>query len=354
MSGILCVLIFYIFKMSACICSLFRSVSCTSTTTAFFARRTFASTTRLRNTLAILEHKDGELIPRSLNVITAASSFGKPITAFLAGSGSTDVASKAARLDGVSRVLVAANSAYDRSLPENYTRLLQENVKKEGFTHVVTSHSAFGKNMIPRLAALLDVQPISDVTCIEGEDTFVRPIYAGNIIATVKSSDPIKLVTIRGAAFPPAATGSSSAPISDAIDPNAPCTTEWVSENLAVSERPDLSSADRVVSGGRALKDQETFDKIMMPLADALGAAIGASRAAVDSGFADNSLQVGQTGKVVAPQLYLAVGISGAIQHLAGMKDSKVIAAINKGEYFMPRGVDEDGYGGTAIWVWTN
>ena len=220
-----------------------------------------------------------------------------------------------------------------QTLPENYTPLVIENIKKEGVTHVVTSHSAFGKNIAPRVAALLDVQPLSDVTVIQSEDTFVRPIYAGNIIATVKSTDPIKILTIRGTSFPPAVKSSSSnASIEDAADPNAPCSTEWVSEDLAVSERPDLSSATRVVSGGRGLKDADNFGKIMTPLADVLGAAIGASRAAVDAGYVDNSLQVGQTGKVVAPQFYLAVGISGAIQHLAGMKDSKVIAAINKGK----------------------
>lgn len=175
------------------------------------------------------------------------------------------------------------------------------------------------------------MQPLSDVTSIESADTFVRPIYAGNAIATVKSTDPIKILTIRGTAFPPATEGSNTAPIEEGTDTNVAASAEWVSENLSQSERPDLSSAEKVVSGGRGLKDKETFDKVMTPLADALGAAIGASRAAVDAGYADNSLQVGQTGKVVAPQLYLAVGISGAIQHLAGMKDSKVIAAINKG-----------------------
>jgi len=316
----------------ACVCTLSRA-TIRGSPSLRAGRRAFASTSRLRNTLAILEHKDGELISRSLNVLTAASKLNKPVTAFLAGSAPKDVASKVASLSGVSKVLVATNAAYDKNLPENYALLLQENIKKEGITHVVTSHSAFGKNMVPRLAALLDVQPMSDVMGIEGEDVFVRPIYAGNIIATVKSTDPIKILTIRGTAFAPAASGSSTAPIEEAVDPSAEASAEWVAENLAISERPDLSSAERVVSGGRGLKDQARFDRIMTPLADALGAAIGASRAAVDSGYADNSLQVGQTGKVVAPQLYLAVGISGAIQHLAGMKDSKVIAAINKGKW---------------------
>lgn len=217
-------------------------------------------------------------------------------------------------------------------MPENFAPLLVENIKKGNFTHVVGAHSAFGKNILPRASALLDVQQISDCIEIKDENTFVRPIYAGNAIATVRSIDTIKIVTIRGTAFPPAEETSNTAAIEEApVDPNAECTTVWISENLTRSERPDLGTAPKVVSGGRGLKDKENFNKLMPPLADALGAAIGASRAAVDAGFADNSLQVGQTGKVVAPQLYLAAGISGAIQHLAGMKDSKVIAAINKG-----------------------
>ena len=183
---------------------------------------------------------------------------------------------------------------------------------------------------MPRVAALLDVQQISDVTAIETEDTFVRPIYAGNAILTVQSSDNIKLVTIRGTAFAAAVAEGGAAEISEGIDPKMEIQTEWISEDLAKSDRPDLATAGKVVSGGRGLKSKEQFDSVIPPLADALGAAIGASRAAVDSGFADNSLQVGQTGKNVAPQLYLCAGISGAIQHLAGMKDSKVIAAINK------------------------
>jgi electron transfer flavoprotein alpha subunit len=184
--------------------------------------------------------------------------------------------------------------------------------------------------VLPRVAALLDTQQISDITAIENENTFVRPIYAGNAIATVESSEPIKIVTVRGTSFGAAVPESGSAAIEAGVDPKPEAITEWISEELSKSDRPDLATAGKVVSGGRGLKSKEEFDKVMLPLADALGAAVGASRAAVDSGYADNSLQVGQTGKVVAPQLYLAVGISGAIQHLAGMKDSKVIAAINK------------------------
>lgn len=219
-----------------------------------------------------------------------------------------------------------------QGMPENFAPLLVANVKAGGFTHVVGAHSAFGKNILPRVAALLDVQAVSDITGIVDANTFVRPIYAGNAIATVKSAQAVNVITVRGTAFPAATEeGASAAEVAKAPeDPDTEMLTEWVGENLATSERPDLSTATKVVSGGRGLKDRENFEKYMQPLADALGAAIGASRAAVDAGFADNSLQVGQTGKVVAPQLYMAVGISGAIQHLAGMKDSKVIAAINK------------------------
>lgn len=217
-----------------------------------------------------------------------------------------------------------------QGLAENFAPLLVENIKKGGYTHIIAGHTAFGKNLMPRVAALLDSQQISDITGVESETTFVRPIYAGNAIATVESSDAVKIITIRGTAFAPAELGKGSASVEDGVDPKVESQTEWVSEDLAKSDRPDLATAGKVVSGGRGLKSKEEFDKIMEPLADTLGAAIGASRAAVDSGYADNSLQVGQTGKVVAPQLYMAVGISGAIQHLAGMKDSKVIAAINK------------------------
>jgi electron transfer flavoprotein alpha subunit len=228
----------------------------------------------------------------------------------------------------VDRTNVASFNA--QGLPENFAPLLVENIKKGGYSHVMAGHTAFGKNLMPRVAALLDSQQVSDITSIENESTFVRPIYAGNALVTVESSDPIKIITIRGTSFASDVPASGTATIEDGVDPNAESTTEWVSEDLTKSDRPDLATASKVVSGGRGLKSKDEFEKIMVPLADSLGAAIGASRAAVDSGYADNSLQVGQTGKVVAPQLYLAIGISGAIQHLAGMKDSKVIAAVNK------------------------
>ncbi|PMD50569.1 electron transfer flavo protein, alpha subunit [Hyaloscypha bicolor E] len=285
---------------------------------------------RLLSSLAVLEQRDGKLNHGSLGAVTAAKELGGSITGFVAGGNVKAVAEEAAKVNGIEKVIAVNNAAYDKGLPENFAPLLVENIKKGGYTHIIAGHTAFGKSLMPRVAALLDVQQISDITAIKDEKTFVRPIYAGNAIATVESSDNIKIITIRGTAFAPAEAEGGSASIEDGLDPKAECNTEWVSENLAKSDRPDLATAGKVVSGGRGLKSKEEFDRIMLPLADALGAAVGASRAAVDSGYADNSLQVGQTGKVVAPQLYLCAGISGAIQHLAGMKDSKVIAAINK------------------------
>ncbi|MCJ1309289.1 Electron transfer flavoprotein alpha-subunit [Agyrium rufum] len=307
----------------------FRSSSrLSSFTSPTFAQQSLLE--RLLSTLAILEQREGKLNHASLSAVTAAQKLGGSIVGIVAGSNIKSIAEEAAKVDGVEKILMAENGDYDKGLPENYAPLIVENIKKGGFTHVFAGHSAFGKNLMPRIAALLDVQQISDITSIESEDTFVRPIYAGNAILTVQSTDSIKLITVRATAFPHAEIGSNSAPCEEAVDPKAPCPTTWVSEDLAKSDRPELGAATRVVSGGRGLKSKVQFDKLMPPLADALGAAIGASRAAVDSGFADNSLQVGQTGKNVAPQLYLCAGISGAIQHLAGMKDSKVIAAINK------------------------
>ncbi|KAK5700532.1 Electron transfer flavoprotein alpha-subunit [Elasticomyces elasticus] len=289
-----------------------------------------ATIQRLLSTLAVLEQREGKLNHSSLASVTAAQRMGGSVHGILAGSNVKGVADEAAKVDGLEKIIYIENGDYDKGLPENWAPMLVENVKKGGYTHVFAGHSAFGKNLMPRVAALMDVQQISDITQIVSEDTFVRPIYAGNAVLTVQSSDSPKLVTIRGTAFPSGAAEGGSASVEEGVDPKAPCPTEWVSENLAKSDRPELGTAARVVSGGRGLKSKEEFDRLIPPLADALGAAVGASRAAVDSGFADNSLQVGQTGKNVAPQLYLCAGISGAIQHLAGMKDSKVIACINK------------------------
>ncbi|RAL12811.1 uncharacterized protein BO97DRAFT_434342 [Aspergillus homomorphus CBS 101889] len=292
---------------------------------------TTSALARLLSTLAVLEQRDGKLQASSLSAIAAAQKLGGPITAFVAGANvKATSAAEAAQIKGLDKVVAVDNEAYEKGLPENYAPLLVENIQKGEYTHVVAGHSAFGKSLLPRVAALLDVQQVSDITGIESEDTFIRPIYAGNAILTVQSTDPIKILTVRGTSFQGVETTGGSASVTEGSDPKTPAQTEWVSEELAKSERPDLATATRVVSGGRGLKSKEEFDRVIVPLADTLGAAIGASRAAVDSGFADNSLQVGQTGKNVAPQLYLCAGISGAIQHLAGMKDSKVIAAINK------------------------
>ncbi|KAK3671574.1 Electron transfer flavoprotein alpha-subunit [Recurvomyces mirabilis] len=285
---------------------------------------------RLASTLAILEQREGKLNMSSLASVSAGQKIGGPVHGILAGSNIKTVADEAAKVEGLEKIIFVENGDYDKGLPENWAPMLIENIKKGGYTHVLAGHSAFGKNLMPRVAALMDVQQVSDITDIQSEDTFVRPIYAGNAILTVQSEDSPKIVTVRGTAFPSGAAEGGSASVEEGVDPKAPCPTTWVSEDLAKSDRPELASAERVVSGGRGLKSKEEFERLIPPLADALGAAIGASRAAVDSGFADNSLQVGQTGKNVAPQLYLCAGISGAIQHLAGMKDSKVIAAINK------------------------
>jgi electron transfer flavoprotein alpha subunit len=285
---------------------------------------------RLASTLAVLEQRDGKLNPSSLASISAAQKLGGSIHGFVAGANAKNSAEEAAKVPGLEKVIYVDNAAYDKGLPDNYAPLLVENVKKGGYTHVIGGHSAFGKNLLPRVSALLDVQQISDITSVESEDTFIRPIYAGNAILTVQSTDAIKVITVRATAFANTTNEGGSAAVEEGVDPKIESQVTWVSEDLAKSDRPELATAERVVSGGRGLKSKEEFDRIIPPLADALGAAIGASRAAVDSGFADNSLQVGQTGKNVAPQLYLCAGISGAIQHLAGMKDSKVIAAINK------------------------
>ncbi|KAG1145339.1 hypothetical protein G6F37_011118 [Rhizopus arrhizus] len=282
------------------------------------------------SSLLYVEHKDGAISGATLNALTAAKKLGGSITALVAGDAPEGVAEQVAKLEGVSKVLTAKESAYANALPEDMAPLLVETQSKFGFTHLFTGHTATGKNIFPRAAALMDVAAISDITGIEAEDTFVRPIYAGNAIATVKTSDKVKVITVRGTAFE-AASAKEDHSASQEAAPSAEKLglTQWIGEEIQKSDRPDLGSAKRVISGGRGMKNGENF-KLLYDLADKLGAAVGASRAAVDAGFVDNSLQVGQTGKIVAPELYIAVGISGAIQHLAGMKDSKTIVAINK------------------------
>ncbi|KAJ3008155.1 hypothetical protein HKX48_008754 [Thoreauomyces humboldtii] len=289
-----------------------------------------ASYARNASTLVLVEHKNDAILLVTLNAITAANKVGGPVTALVAGDKPEAVGKLAAALKGVGKVLVAKNDAYKHALPETLAPLLVASVKAGGFTHVLAAHSAFGKNVMPRAAALLDVNQVSDVMHIESEDTFVRPIYAGNALATVKSKDAIKFLTIRTSAFPAAESTGGTATVEDAAKTEAiTSVTEWLKEDIVKNDRPDLNSAKIVIGGGRGMKSGENF-KLLYTLGDKLGAAVGASRAAVDAGFVSNDLQIGQTGKIIAPELYIAVGISGAIQHLAGMKDSKCIVAINK------------------------
>ena len=279
--------------------------------------------------LVIAEHNNESLNAATLNVITAAQAIGGDIDVLVAGSNCGGAASEAAQVSGVSKVLSADNAAYDHMLAENTAPLIAE--VAAGYSHVLFPATTNGKNVAPRAAALLDSQAISDIISVESTDTFKRPIYAGNIIATVQSSCPIKVITVRGTAFDAAAATGGSATVEAVGSVHDAGVSTFVGEELAQSDRPDLAGADIVVSGGRGMGSGENF-AILEALADKLGAAVGASRAAVDAGFVPNDLQVGQTGKIVAPNLYIAVGISGAIQHLAGMKDSKVIVAINKDE----------------------
>jgi electron transfer flavoprotein alpha subunit len=277
--------------------------------------------------LVIAEHDNHAVKGGTLNAVTAAARCGGDVAVLIAGSGCGDAARAAAAIAGVSRVLVADAPHLAEQLAEGVAA--QVVAVAAGFTHILAPATAFGKNVTPRVAALLDVAQISDITSVESPDTFQRPIYAGNAIATVQSSDAVKVMTVRTTAFEPAAATGGSASVEAVAAAADPGSSRFVSREVAKSERPELAGAKIVVSGGRGMGSQENF-KLLEPLADKLGAAMGASRAAVDAGYAPNDWQVGQTGKIVAPQLYVAVGISGAIQHLAGMKDSKVIVAINK------------------------
>ncbi len=278
--------------------------------------------------LVIAEHDNAALKPATLSAVTAAQAIGQTVVVLVAGAGCAAVATAAAGVAGVSKVLVADNSAYEHQLPESVALLVAEVGKS--YTHILATATTSGKNLLPRVAALLDVAQISEIVAVKSADTFVRPIYAGNALATVQSSDSIKVITVRGTAFAEAVTGGT-API-EALDiVKSQSLSAFVGQQLSVSERPELTAASIVISGGRGMQSGENF-VLIERVADKLGAAIGASRAAVDAGFVPNDMQVGQTGKIVAPDLYIAVGISGAIQHLAGMKDSKVIVAINKDE----------------------
>jgi len=279
--------------------------------------------------LVFAEHDNASLKPATLNAVTAAAQLGGDIHLLVAGHGCAAVAAAAARVAGVGKVLVADAPELAHPLAEALAPLLA--TLAPGYSHVLAPATTTGKNVLPRLAALLDVAPLSEITAVVSADTFERPIYAGNAIATVRSADAIKVITVRGTAFPPAAAGGGAAAVEAVASPGAAAGSRFVGQELSRSERPELTSARIVVSGGRGMQSGENFP-LLYALADKLGAAVGASRAAVDAGFVPNDYQVGQTGKIVAPELYIAVGISGAIQHLAGMKDSKVIVAINKDE----------------------
>lgn len=280
-------------------------------------------------TLVWAEHDNKSIKDATFPAVTAATSLGE-VTLLIAGSDCDAVAQSAAQIEGVAKVLKADNAAYEHALPENVAPLIVQLM--EGFDAFVAPATTTGKNIAPRIAALLDVMQISDILSIEGPRSFTRPIYAGNAIATVESSDAKLVITVRGTAFERAPASGGSAQIESVDGPGDAGLSSFVGSETADSGRPELTSAKVIISGGRALKDGETFEKLITPLADKLGAAIGASRAAVDAGYVPNDYQVGQTGKIVAPELYIAIGISGAIQHLAGMKDSKVIVAINKDE----------------------
>ena len=279
--------------------------------------------------LVIADHDNEHIGSSTLVTVAAALAIGGDVTVLVAGSGCAKASEAASTIAGVNKVLVADNESYEHSLAENLAALVAE--LGPAYTHVMTSTTTTGKNFMPRVAALLDVAQISDISGVVSEDTFERPIYAGNAIATVQSSDAIKVITVRGTAFDAVDASAGSAVVESVNAVHDAGLSVWEGEEIAKLERPELTAASIIISGGRGMQNGENF-KLLEGIADKLGAAMGASRAAVDAGFVPNDMQVGQTGKIVAPELYIAVGISGAIQHLAGMKDSKVIVAINKDE----------------------
>ena len=285
--------------------------------------------------LVVAEHDNAALKPATLPAVAAAVEIaalaGSEVHILIAGKDCRAIAEAAAQIAGVAKILLADDAALDHGLAENWAPLLVALVDSSsgGYSHVLAPATTSGKNLMPRVAALLDVMQISDISAVVSPDTFVRPIYAGNALATVQSKDAIKIITVRGTAFAPAAAGGGSALIETVAAAGSAGLSEFVRAELSKSERPELTSARVIISGGRGMQSGDNFH-LLEKVADKLGAAVGASRAAVDAGFVPNDYQVGQTGKIVAPELYVAVGISGAIQHLAGMKDSKVIVAINK------------------------
>ncbi len=279
--------------------------------------------------LVVAEHDNAELNAATRVAVAAADAIGGDVDILVAGESCGSVGEAASKVPGIRKVLVADNAAYGHALPENLALLVIE--LAGDYSHVLTPHTAIGKNFLPRVAAAMDVAQISDIMEVVSEDTFKRPIYAGNAIATVRSGDSKKIISVRGTAYDPVPAEGGSASVEAVSSVHDAGLSSFVKEEIAASERPDLTAASVIISGGRGMQNGENF-KLLEGIADKLGAAIGASRAAVDAGFVPNDMQVGQTGKIVAPDLYIAVGISGAIQHLAGMKDSKVIVAINKDE----------------------
>uniref|UniRef100_A0A3Q3FWZ0 Electron transfer flavoprotein subunit alpha n=1 Tax=Labrus bergylta TaxID=56723 RepID=A0A3Q3FWZ0_9LABR len=284
---------------------------------------------RFQSTLVVAEHNNGKLTPITLNAITAANKLGGEVTCLVAGTDCAKVVEQISKVHGVKKVLVAQHDSYKGYLPEELTPLILATQKQFNYTHICAGASAFGKNLLPRVAAKLDVAPVSDIIEIKSPDTFVRTIYAGNALSTVKCNEPIKVFTVRGTSFEAASTEGGDASSEEVAASAATGLSEWLGQSLTKSDRPELTGAKVVVSGGRGLKSGDNF-KLLYDLADKMNAAVGASRAAVDAGYVPNDMQVGQTGKIVAPELYIAVGISGAIQHLAGMKDSKAVPEMTE------------------------
>ncbi|XP_071545682.1 electron transfer flavoprotein subunit alpha, mitochondrial [Panulirus ornatus] len=285
---------------------------------------------RLQSTLVIAEHDNNVIAPITLNAISAAKKLGGDVSCLVAGNNCVNVVGELSKAAGVNRILVADSEALAGFLPERLTPLVLATHNQFKFTHIVAGASALGKSLLPRVAAKLDVSPISDIIEVKTSDTFVRTIYAGNALMTLKSKDPVKVITVRGTSFEATGLEGGSASSENVAVADLPLDmSEFIGQELSKSDRPELTAAKTVISGGRGMKNGENFE-LLYKLADKLNAAVGASRAAVDAGFVPNDMQVGQTGKIVAPELYIAVGISGAIQHLAGMKDSKTIVAINK------------------------
>jgi len=294
------------------------------------ARQGLSTSVRNASTLIVVEHNDNELTPATLHSVTAAKKLGGDVACLVAGTNCGPAVEAISKIDGVNKVLVAQHDLYKGFLPEMLTPVVLNAQNQFNFSHIIATATSFGKNLLPRVAAKLDVAPISDITEIQDENTFVRTIYAGNAVTKIKSNDAIKVMTVRATSFEAAAEGAAGVTPEnvDAVT-GAEDLAKWEGAELTKSDRPELTSAKIVVSGGRGLKSGENFD-LLYKLADKMNAAVGASRAAVDAGYVPNDMQVGQTGKMVAPELYIAVAISGAIQHLAGMKDSKTIVAINK------------------------